>query len=97
MLAPAGGPPTIDFPLIPQLLDAIGPRLVLPMHYKTPKINLNIQPVERFLEVLPQDPIIRIGSSTFEVTSETLPETTHHHRARSRAVIAVPLSGGRLT
>src|SRR5271157_4688480 len=72
-LAPAGGPPTIDFPLIPQLLDAIGPRLVLPMHYKTPKIDLNIQPVERFLEVLPEDPIIRIGSTTFEVTTETLP------------------------
>ena len=52
---PAGGPPTIDFPDIPPLLDAIGPRLVLPMHYKTPKINLNIQPVERFLELFPDD------------------------------------------
>ncbi|MGZ3319282.1 MAG: MBL fold metallo-hydrolase, partial [Isosphaeraceae bacterium] len=65
VLVPAGGPPTIDFPLIPQLLDAIDPRLVLPMHYKTPKIDLNIQPLERFLEVLLGDPIIRIGSSTF--------------------------------
>jgi L-ascorbate metabolism protein UlaG (beta-lactamase superfamily) len=74
VLVPAGGPPTIDFPLIPQLLDAINPRLVLPMHYKTPKIDLKIQPVERFLEVLPGDPIIRIGSSTFEVTTEMLPE-----------------------
>ena len=25
----------------------------MPMHYKTPKINLKIQPVERFLEALP--------------------------------------------
>ena len=50
VLAAAGGPPTIDFPDIPPLLDAIGPRLVLPMHYKTPKINLNIQPLERFLD-----------------------------------------------
>jgi L-ascorbate metabolism protein UlaG (beta-lactamase superfamily) len=47
VLAPAGGPPTIDFPEIPSLLKAIGPKLVLPMHYKTPKINLNIQPLER--------------------------------------------------
>src|SRR5690349_11542607 len=45
-LLPAGGPPTIDYPLIPPLLDAIGPRLAIPMHYKTPKINLKIQPVE---------------------------------------------------
>jgi L-ascorbate metabolism protein UlaG (beta-lactamase superfamily) len=48
VLVAAGGPPTIDFPAIPALIDAIGPRLVLPMHYKTPKIDLNIQPVERF-------------------------------------------------
>ena len=50
VLAAAGGPPTIDFPEIPALLDAIGPRVVIPMHYKTPRIDLNIQPVERFLE-----------------------------------------------
>ena len=61
VLAAAGGPPTIDFPEIPALLDAIGPRIVLPMHYKTPKINLNIQPLERFLEVLPGDPVERPG------------------------------------
>jgi len=73
VLFPAGGPPTIDFPDIRPVLDAIAPRLVLPMHYKTPKINLNIQPLERFLEVLPGDPVLRIRSSTFEVTTETLP------------------------
>src|SRR4051794_38061786 len=39
VLAAAGGPPTIDFPDLPPLLDAIGPRLILPMHYKTPRIN----------------------------------------------------------
>ena len=74
VLAAAGGPPTIDFPDIPPLLDAIGPRLVLPMHYKTPKINLNIQPLERFLEVVPGDPVVRPGSSSIEVSRETLPE-----------------------
>ena len=44
VLAAAGGPPTIDYPDIPALLDAIGPRIVIPMHFKTPKINLKIQP-----------------------------------------------------
>jgi L-ascorbate metabolism protein UlaG (beta-lactamase superfamily) len=74
VLAAAGGPPTIDFPEIPPLVDAIAPRLVLPMHYKTPKINLKIQPLERFLEVLPGDPVMRPGSSSIEVSRETLPE-----------------------
>jgi L-ascorbate metabolism protein UlaG (beta-lactamase superfamily) len=74
VLAAAGGPPTIDFPDIPPLLDAILPRVVLPMHYKTPKINLNIQPVERFLEVLPDDPVVGVASSQLVITRETLPE-----------------------
>src|SRR4051812_37801415 len=74
VLAAAGGPPTIDFPDIPPLLDAIGPRLVLPMHYKTPKINLKIQPLERFLETLPDTPVDRPGRTWLDVTRDTLPE-----------------------
>ena len=73
VLAAAGGPPTIDFPEIPALLDAIGPRIVVPMHFKTPKINLNIQPLERFLEVLPDDAVERPETSSIEITRATLP------------------------
>lgn len=73
VFAAAGGPPTIDFPLIPALLDAIDPRVVIPMHYKTPRINLAIQPLERFLEVLPNDPVVRPGTSTYSLTAESLP------------------------
>jgi L-ascorbate metabolism protein UlaG (beta-lactamase superfamily) len=73
VLIAAGGPPTIDFPEIPALLDAIGPKVVVPMHYKTPKINLNIQPLERFLETLPGDRVERIGGSAFDVARSTLP------------------------
>src|SRR5262249_3508958 len=68
VLAAAGGPPTIDLAELPPLLDAIGPRLVLPMHYKTPRINLNILPLQRFLEVVAGTPVDRPGSSTLEVT-----------------------------
>ena len=71
LLASAGGPPTIDYPEIPALLDAIAPRLVVPMHYLTPRINLKIQPVERFFEALPDLPIDRPGGSRFEVDRGT--------------------------
>jgi L-ascorbate metabolism protein UlaG (beta-lactamase superfamily) len=74
VLAAAGGPPTIDFPEIPGLIDAIGPRLIFPMHYKTPRINLNIQPVERFLDVLPGVPVDRPGKSSLDVSSEMIPD-----------------------
>jgi L-ascorbate metabolism protein UlaG (beta-lactamase superfamily) len=73
VLAAAGGPPTIDYPDIPPLMDAIGPRIIMPMHFKTSKIDLNIQPLERFLEALPRDPIERPGRSTIEITREKLP------------------------
>jgi L-ascorbate metabolism protein UlaG (beta-lactamase superfamily) len=73
VLAAAGGPPTIDFPEIPPLLEAIGPRIVVPMHYKTPKINLDIPPLERFLEVLPDYHVERPGTSSVEITRAKLP------------------------
>jgi L-ascorbate metabolism protein UlaG (beta-lactamase superfamily) len=74
VLMAAGGPPTIDYPDIPTLLDQIGPRIVIPMHFKTPKINLNIQPLERFLEALPDTPIDRKKGSSIQVERATLPE-----------------------
>ena len=74
VLAAAGGPPTIDYPDIPALMDAIAPRIIVPMHFKTPKIDLNIQPLERFLEALPRDPIDRPGATSIEITRATLPK-----------------------
>jgi L-ascorbate metabolism protein UlaG (beta-lactamase superfamily) len=74
VLAAAGGPPTIDLVEIPALLDAIGPRIVIPMHYKTPKINLDIQPLERFLDVFAYARVKRTGTSLIEVTPGSLPE-----------------------
>ena len=41
--------------------------------YKTPKINLNIQPLERFLEVLPGDPVERPGPARSKSSRATLP------------------------
>ncbi len=73
VLVAAGGPPTIDYSEIPALLEAIEPRIVIPMHFKTPKINLNIQPLERFLEVLPGSPTERHRASSMEITRATLP------------------------
>lgn len=73
LLFPAGGPPTIDFPEMAPLVEAIGPRLLLPMHYKTPRIDLDIQPVERFLACFPGVAVDRPGRSAIEVSRETLP------------------------
>ena len=73
VFCPAGGPPTIDFPEVGRLLDAIGPRVVIPMHYKTPRINLDIQPVSRFFEALPDWPVEHVAGSGCELTAADLP------------------------
>jgi L-ascorbate metabolism protein UlaG (beta-lactamase superfamily) len=73
VLIPAGGPPTIDFAEMRPLLDAIAPKIVIPMHFKTPKINLNIQPLARFLGELKGEQVAHAGMCSIEVTRESLP------------------------
>ena len=74
VLAAAGGPPTIAYADLVPLLGAIGPRVVVPMHYKIAgKINLAIRPVEDFLEAMKGWPVEHVEGSTFEVTPATLP------------------------
>jgi L-ascorbate metabolism protein UlaG (beta-lactamase superfamily) len=74
VLAAAGGPPTIDHAELVPLLGAIGPRVVVPMHYKIDgKINLPIRPVSEFLEAMAGWPVERVEGSSFEVTPATLP------------------------
>jgi hypothetical protein len=50
------------------------------MHYLTPKINLKIQPVERFLEVLPGCKVDRTGGSRFEVGGDKRIVVLEHAR-----------------
>lgn len=73
VMVPVGGPPTIDLSEAAQLLDTIKPRLILPMHYKTPGINLAIEPVERFLGQMPGVDVVQPGVSTLDVTRANLP------------------------
>ena len=74
VLAATGGTPTLDIQDIPILLDAIAPKVVIPMHYKTPRINLNIQPIGQFLETVPNTPILQVGSSSIELDRGDLPD-----------------------
>jgi L-ascorbate metabolism protein UlaG (beta-lactamase superfamily) len=73
VLAAAGGKPTIDVTDLALLLDAIGPRIVIPMHFKTPKINLNIAPLEEFLATMGDDPVVHPDAASIEITRTSLP------------------------
>jgi len=49
-LIPVGGIFTINSQEADQLIEKINPRIVIPMHYKTPKLGFDIDGVDKFLE-----------------------------------------------
>ena len=77
LLALAGGSPTLTLPDLVTFIQNLKPRVVIPMHFGNSKINLNLRPVEEFLNLLPVSiPVHQRETSTVEVTPEALPGST---------------------
>jgi L-ascorbate metabolism protein UlaG (beta-lactamase superfamily) len=77
MFALTGGQPTIALPDVVDAIADIQPRIVIPMHYYSPKGVLQILPVDAFTDLYPESKITRISGSELELTSDTLPEELH--------------------
>jgi len=71
LLVPVGGYFTIDHKQAAAVVEAVNPRVVIPMHYKTEKIDFPIGPVEPFLAT--QKKVEHKDSPTLEITKATLP------------------------
>jgi len=50
LLLPVGGVSTINAPMAAEVVRQLEPKAVVPMHYKTPALNRELEPVERFLK-----------------------------------------------
>jgi len=50
LLLPVGGISTINAPMAAEVIRQLEPKAVVPMHYKTPAISWELEPVERFLK-----------------------------------------------
>ncbi|MFC2067315.1 MBL fold metallo-hydrolase [Chloroflexota bacterium] len=50
LLLPVGGVSTLDAPMAAEVIRQLEPKAVIPMHYKTPAIDLELEPVEKFLK-----------------------------------------------
>lgn len=74
ILVPVGGVFTIDAHQATELVRLVKPRLVIPMHYKTPKLGFSIAGVDEFLKLAPG--VKQTGKSEVEVKSEMLPAET---------------------
>lgn len=77
MLALAGAHATIALDDLDAAINTIHPRVIIPMHYFSPRGVLNIEPVDRFLARRPSGSITRVGGPSLELTPGTLPAEQH--------------------
>lgn len=67
LMVPVGGGPTLDGPAAAEVVRRLRPRLVVPMHHRTPAVDF-LEPPEPFLEALGSAAEIRrLDASDFEV------------------------------
>ena len=75
-LAVAGGPPTVALPDLRAAIDLIRPKIVIPMHYQTGKVNLNLRPIDDLLALFEPSQIVHHPSPILEISTEALPPET---------------------
>jgi L-ascorbate metabolism protein UlaG (beta-lactamase superfamily) len=78
LLALTGEHATIALDDLDKAIAAIGPRVVIPMHYFSPRGILKIEPVERFVERWPAEAVTHVGGPTLDLTPDTLPADAPH-------------------
>jgi len=74
LLVPVGGTFTIGPKEAWEVVGQLKPKVVIPMHFKTPAVNLPISPVEEFVSGRPN--VKRVGRAEVELTKESLPHET---------------------
>jgi L-ascorbate metabolism protein UlaG (beta-lactamase superfamily) len=74
VMLPVGGTFTVGPAEASRVVDQLKPRIVIPMHYKTPKCAFPIEQVDAFLKGKPK--VRKVGGSTVEIEPESLPEST---------------------
>jgi L-ascorbate metabolism protein UlaG (beta-lactamase superfamily) len=74
LFVPVGGYYTIDAKEATEVIQAIKPKVVFPMHYKTPKTDYPIAGIDQFLK--DKKYVRRLNSSGVEINKDNLPEET---------------------
>ena len=74
LLLPVGGGSTISAPVAAEVVRQLEPKAVVPMHYKTPAISREMEPVERFLKEIGVNQIA--PQTELSITKSSLPIST---------------------
>jgi len=74
LLLPVGGVATINAPMAAEVIRQLEPKVVVPMHYKTPALSRELEPVAEFLKEMG---IEQINSQPkLSLTKSSLPAST---------------------
>jgi L-ascorbate metabolism protein UlaG (beta-lactamase superfamily) len=73
LMVPTGGGFTIDPAGATELVAALQPKLVFPMHYKTDRIAFDLATIDQFTE---GKTVERVGSTTMRLSQDSLPAET---------------------
>jgi L-ascorbate metabolism protein UlaG (beta-lactamase superfamily) len=74
LFIPVGGYYTFNPVEATHISDSLNPKIIFPMHYKTPKISYPISGIEEFLNGKLN--VRKIDSNQIEISCETLPKTS---------------------
>ena len=76
LLALTGGPPTIELKDLKKVIEAVRPKVVIPMHYRIPGPRFFMLPIEDFTADYPDEIVEFAAGTEVEFSADTLPEQT---------------------
>ena len=76
LFLPVGGNSTIDASAAAATVSLLEPKLVIPMHYKTPAAKDDLEPLDRFLKEIGAPGAVSEAQPKLSVTKSTLPHET---------------------
>lgn len=76
LIAPAGGPPTIDLSDLADAVRTINPRIMIPVHFDLPNTLVKMLPVTEFANQFPSAQVVWESVPEVEITKANLPQET---------------------
>lgn len=74
LMIPVGGEYTISSSEATKIISQIEPRIVIPMHYELPKLNIKLEPVEKFLKAMGKNAGAITPQDKFLAKESTMPK-----------------------
>lgn len=74
LMIPVGGGYTISSAEAMKIVSQIEPKIVIPMHYEIPKLNIKLDPVEKFLKAMGKNAGSTAAQDKFIAKDSTMPK-----------------------